>query len=163
MNAVGSREAARATGVSTSTLRHYERLGLVPGVSRTTGGYRRYSAKALERVLLIQRALVVGFSLADVRKVLSVRDSGGAPCQGVRALVAARLDALSRQIAELRTLRAELRALLTDWDRRLTGTPSGERAHLLESLASRPGVDRRRRSRLSPDAPRFAHSLKRVR
>jgi DNA-binding transcriptional MerR regulator len=163
MNAVGSREAALATGVSASTLRHYERLGLVPGVSRTTAGYRRYSARALERVLLIQRALVVGFSLAEVRKVLSVRDSGGAPCQGVRALVAGRLDTLTRQIAELRTLRVELRALLTDWDRRLAETPSGERAHLLESLASRPGVDRRRQSRLSRDAPRFAQSLKRVR
>jgi DNA-binding transcriptional MerR regulator len=126
---LGPRDAARATGVSTASLRHYERLGLVPGVSRTTAGYRRYSSKALERVLLIQRALVVGFSLADVRKVLAVRDSGGAPCRSVRTLVATRLDTLNRQIAELRALRVELLALLNDWDRRLAGTPKGERAH----------------------------------
>jgi len=163
MSAVGPREAARATGVSRSTLRHYERLGLLPGVSRTAAGYRRYSPNALERVLLIQRALVVGFSLADVRRVLAVRDRGGAPCQHVRTLVAARLDALSQQIADLRALRLELRALLTDWDQRLAGTPPGRRAHLLESLASRPGVDRRRHSRLIPNAHRFHQSLKRSR
>jgi DNA-binding transcriptional MerR regulator len=128
-------------------LRHYERLGLLPGVQRGTSGYRRYSPKAVERVLLIQRALVVGFSLAELRKVLSVRDTGGAPCRNARALVSARLDALIRQIADLRALRKELRALLTDWDQRLARTPSGERAYLLESLASRPGVNRFLRGR----------------
>jgi DNA-binding transcriptional MerR regulator len=71
---MGPREVARTTGVSTDTLRHYERKGLLPGVTRTTAGYRRYSAASVERVLLIQRALVVGFSLADLGRVLSVRD-----------------------------------------------------------------------------------------
>ena len=147
MSAMGPRDAARATGVSTSTLRHYERLGLLPGVLRTPAGYRRYPATAIERVLVIQRALVVGFSLADVRRVLAVRDRGGAPCENVRALVAARFDALTRQIADLRALHAELRTILDDWDRQLARIPSGQRAHLLDSLASRPAVERRR----SPD------------
>ena len=81
---MGPREVARTTGVSTDTLRHYERKGLLPGVTRTAAGYRRYSAATVERVLLIQRALVVGFSLADLKRVLGVRDRGGAPCQSVR-------------------------------------------------------------------------------
>ena len=162
MTGIGPREAARTTGVSASTLRHYERLGLLPGVIRTGAGYRRYSTKLLERVLLIQRALVIGFSLGDVRKVLAVRESGGAPCRNVRALVAARLETLTRQIDEMEKLRKELKALLADWDKRLAQTPSGQRAHLLESLASRPEVNRGRQSRLS-DAARFPHSLKRGR
>ena len=64
---MGPRDVARTTGVSTDTLRHYERKGLLPGVTRTAAGYRRYSAATVERVLLIQRALVVGFSLADLK------------------------------------------------------------------------------------------------
>ena len=41
---MGPRDVARITGVSTDTLRHYERKGLLPGVTRTAAGYRRYSA-----------------------------------------------------------------------------------------------------------------------
>jgi len=139
---MGPLDVARATGVSTSTLRHYERWGLLPGVHRTSAGYRRYDHSAIDRVILIQRALVVGFSLADVRRVLSVRDRGGAPCRSVRSLVAARLDALASQIADLHALHRELRALLADWDRRLADTPTGQPAHLLDGLAKRPGLAR---------------------
>ena len=144
---MGPRDVARATGVSTDTLRHYERKGLLPGVTRTAAGYRRYSAATVERVLLIQRALVVGFTLADLKRVLGVRDRGGAPCGGVRALVGERLDGLTRRIEELLTLRDDLRGMLAEWDRRLANTPDGERAHLLETLGTRPAIEQTRRNR----------------
>ena len=54
---MGPKEVARATGVSTDTLRHYERQGLLPRVGRTASGYREYPAETVQRVLLIQRAL----------------------------------------------------------------------------------------------------------
>ena len=139
---MGPKEVARATGVSTDTLRHYERQGLLPRVGRTPAGYREYSAGTVQRVLLIQRALIVGFSLADLKRVLTVRDRGGAPCRGVRELIADRLDGLDRRIEELVALRNELRATLSEWDDRLSLTPRGERAHLLESLGSKPQIER---------------------
>jgi len=114
---MGPRDVARAAGVSTDTLRHYERKGLLPEVTRTAAGYRRYSAAMVERVLLIQRALVVGFSLPDLQRVLSVRDRGGAPCRSVRDLVGKRLAELNERIEELVRLREELRVLLDEWDR----------------------------------------------
>jgi len=102
---MGPRAVAKATGVSTDTLRHYERKGLLPRVARTAAGYRQYSAAAVDRVLLIQRALIVGFSLADLRRVLTVRDRGGSPCVGVRDLVGQRLEQLERRIEEMLALR----------------------------------------------------------
>ena len=141
-------DVARATGVSTSTLRHYEQLGLLRTVHRTDAGHRRYPASIVDRVLLIQRALIIGFSLADVRRGPAIRDNGGAPCQSVRALVAARMTDANRQIVELRALRTELRKLLGEWDRRLAATPSGQPAHLLEGLADRSAIDRCRVGRL---------------
>jgi DNA-binding transcriptional MerR regulator len=144
---MGPRAAARSAGVSTDTLRHYERLGLLPGVERTASGYRRYSATAIERVLLIQRALVVGFSLKDLSRVLAQRDRGGAPCRSVRALVGERLEALDRRIDELRALRDELVLLMKDWDVRLARTPKGQRAHLLDMLGTRAEVERARGTR----------------
>ena len=144
---MGPRDVARETGVSTDTLRHYERRGLLPRVSRTAAGYRQYSAATVERVLLIQRALVVGFSLSDLKRVLAVMDKGGSPCVGVRALVGERLEQLNRRIDELLALREELRRLLTDWDERLAKTPKGSRAHLLETLGGSTPIEAARRNR----------------
>jgi len=141
---LGPKAIALATGVSSDTLRHYERKGLLPGIRRTASGYRQYPQQTIDRVLLIQRALVIGFSLDDLKRVLSVRDQGGAPCRGVRGLVAERLDALNRQIDDLSALREDLRALLAEWDVTLAKTPVGKRAHLLDALATRATIEQAR-------------------
>jgi DNA-binding transcriptional MerR regulator len=132
---MGPRALATAAGVSTDSLRHYERLGLLSGVERTGGGYRRYPPGAVDRVKLIQRALAIGFSLKELASVLRNRDAGEPPCHRVRALVGDRLNALDRRLAELTALREQMRALLRDWDRRLASTPPGHRARLLDRLA----------------------------
>lgn len=133
---------ARLTGVSPDTLRYYERKGVMPPPPRTANGYRRYPPSAVARVRLIQRALAVGFTLNELARVLSEREAGGAPCQRVRSLVAARLAALEQQLASLRTLRSQLRDLLADWDRRLQQTNPGQQARLLDGLLERPGIVR---------------------
>jgi len=140
--------AAKVTGVSTDSLRHYERLGLLPGVTRSANGYRRYSDETLRRVLLIQRALVVGFSLDDLRRILATRDRGGTPCHGVRTLVSDKLVALEARITELLDLRDELRRLVKAWDRTLAETPAGQPAHLLESLGQKGPIEHARQRRM---------------
>src|SRR5262245_33650968 len=152
--ALGPGELPRLTRVSTDTLRHYERIGLLPAAKRTPGGYRRYPPGAADRVLLIQRALVVGFSLRDLVRVLAERDKGGAPCRSVRAMVGDRLGELDREIEELVTLRAELGALLEEWDRRLADTPAGRPARLLDSLGRLPAIEKARESRRGRPARR---------
>jgi DNA-binding transcriptional MerR regulator len=132
--ALGPREVARQCGVSADTLRHYERRGLLPRPARTRSGYRRYPPDTVGRVLLIQRALVVGFTLDELGRVLRERARGEPPCRGVRDLVAARLDDLDARLRELAALRRELRQLLASWDRTLAATPPGQPAHLLQSL-----------------------------
>jgi DNA-binding transcriptional MerR regulator len=131
---LGPGDVARQCGVSTDTLRHYERKGLLPRPARSTGGYRRYPADTVARVLLIQRALVVGFTLDELARVLRDRDRGAPPCRGVRDLVAARLADLEARLAQLTALRGELHDLLASWDRTLAGTPPDRPAHLLQAL-----------------------------
>ncbi|MGE5837844.1 MAG: MerR family transcriptional regulator [Acidobacteriota bacterium] len=146
---LGPRELARLTGVSTDTLRHYEKRGLLARAPRTRSGYRRYSPEAASRVLLIQRALVVGFSLGELTTVLAERDKGGAPCRSVRALVGKRLEELDRRLHELTALKAELATIVADWDQQLARTPAGARAYLLDTLAGRPPIDAARQRRVS--------------
>ncbi len=128
-------ELARLCGVSTDTLRHYERVGVLPRPRRTAAGYREYPAEAAVRVQIVRRALRLGFSLAELARILRVRDRGGAPCREVRALAVAKLENLERQLAELAALRDQFRDLIADWDFRLTRTPNGQRAGLLDTLA----------------------------
>jgi DNA-binding transcriptional MerR regulator len=128
-------ELARAAGVSTDTLRHYERKGVLAKPRRSSNGYREYPPEALARVLLVRRALAFGFTLDELARVLRARASGGAPCREVRALAAAKLSEVEARLSELASLREELRATLAEWDARLSKTAGGVRAGLLESLA----------------------------
>ena len=133
-----SGELARDAGVSTDTLRHYERLGLLPKPLRSPGGYRQYPVQALERVRLIRRALLVGFTLPELASILKTRDRGGAPCREVHAIAKAKLHHVEEQLASLHSLRDHLERLIDSWDKRLTEVRDGERAGLLESLAGTP-------------------------
>jgi len=132
-----SGELARLAGVSTDTLRHYERKGALPAPRRLSNGYRRYPPDALDRVSLIRRALAVGFTLDELARFLKARDRGQAPCREVRALAAEKLAGVEARLAELLSLRDELKATLADWDGLLAGKEAGQRAGLLEALARR--------------------------
>ena len=140
---IGPRALAEAAGVSTDTLRHYERLGLLPSTTRTRTGYRRYPPAMVERVRLIQRALVIGFSLKDLASALGQLDRGLPPCGRVRSLVGERLQALETRLRDLVALRDDMRLLLVEWDQRLAATPAGERARLLDMLAGHAAIDSR--------------------
>lgn len=69
-------ELARAAGVGISTVRFYERRGLVVPTTRTHGGYRHYDHEALRRLKFIRRAQRLGFTLAEVEQLLGVDDFG---------------------------------------------------------------------------------------
>ena len=150
-------ELARLTGVSTDTLRHYERKRVLGIPARSQGGYRLYPPEAVAHVRLVRRALAIGFTLNDLAAVLSERDRGGAPCRSVRTLVAERLAELETRLRDLAELRDQLQVLLREWDHRLARTPVGTQARLLDALADRPVVDRavaRQRRTISAANPR---------
>ncbi|HXY06414.1 MAG TPA: heavy metal-responsive transcriptional regulator [Terriglobales bacterium] len=129
-----SGELSRLTGVSADTLRHYERLGVLPKPPRTNGGYRNYPATSLQRVHLVQSALKVGFSLPELATILKMRDRGEAPCQRVRAMAGRKLQDLKQQIGDLQKMRDQLERILKDWDAQLARTGKGKQARLLETL-----------------------------
>lgn len=128
-------ELAAACGVSTDTLRHYERKGVL-AARRSHNGYREYPAGSLERVRLVRRLLGIGFTLDELAQILRIRDRGDAPCREVRALAAAKLAEIEARLRGLASVRDELRSILTDWDTRLADRVDGERAELLHSLVA---------------------------
>src|SRR5262249_28734352 len=111
-------DLANRAGLSAKAIRFYEQAGLLPQPPRTPGGYRDYPPGAADRLAFIQHAQAAGFSLADIRGVLAIRDSGQAPCQHVRVLIGEHLAQVERRIAEL----TRARDLLRDLQRRAAAT-----------------------------------------
>ena len=132
-------ELAKAAGVSTDTLRHYERKGVLHS-QRAGNGYRQYPEDALERVRMVRQGLAIGFTLDELRSIFRVFDRGGAPCQQVRSLAASKLAQIETHLQEVIALRNELKDALKDWDKRLAKTASGQRAGLLKTLTAQRGV-----------------------
>ncbi|MFQ5699374.1 MAG: heavy metal-responsive transcriptional regulator [Myxococcota bacterium] len=120
-------ELAAAAEVPTSTVRFYEREGLLRPSGRSASNYRLYSQDDLERLRFIRAAQATGFTLSDVRALLRP-----APCGKVQALIEHRLDEVSERMAELRHLKRVLeRALRTCREH----APSG-RCKVVEDLSS---------------------------
>ncbi len=144
-----SSELARLAGVSTDTLRYYERLGLLPPAPRSASGYRLFPAQALHRVRLIRGALAIGFSIRELTEIFAERDRGGAPCQRVLMLAREKLATVEASLRDMQTWRRELKTTLASWERRLQKTPKGKRASLLETfVASHPSRQTRYSSRI---------------
>jgi len=125
---------AKATGVSADTIRHYERIGILPRPFRTESGYRLYPRNAVERVLIVRNALRIGFTLAELAEVLGSRDAGGAPCHRVLSLARQKLDRIGKEIAALKRTESYLKKVVADGDPRVKEAGPGQKVHLLYSL-----------------------------
>ena len=101
-------ELARKANVPTSTVRFYERRGLLKADARTRSNYRMYSAGAVERLKFIRSAQATGFSLKDIREMLALTYSDEPPCAEVAALVERRLEEVRQRLRELRAVERTL-------------------------------------------------------
>ncbi|THJ37370.1 MerR family transcriptional regulator [Candidatus Frankia alpina] len=89
-------EVAERVGLSLRTVRYYEEAGLLTTAGRTPGGFRLYGDEAVDRLLVIKKMKSLGFTLEEMRSLLSVRDELSDP-----------------KISDARC--AELRELLRTW------------------------------------------------
>ena len=105
---------AGAAGVHIETIRYYQRLKLVSEPPRPVGGIRRYSDVDAERLRFIKRAEVIGFTLAEIRSLITLQARRS--CRATRELAASKLRLVDARIRELRELRKELTGLVADCD-----------------------------------------------
>ena len=106
--------ASKASGVSAKMIRYYESVGLVPAAGRKASGYRDYDAADVHRLAFIRRARDLGFSLEEVRELLSLAEDPGRPCADVDQLARAHLAQVAAKIAQLSALRAELSRVISE-------------------------------------------------
>jgi DNA-binding transcriptional MerR regulator len=95
-------EAARLTGVSTHTLRYYERAGLVvTPVDRTQGGWRRYHRLDIEWIVVCTRLRATGMPIKDIRRYAELVSAGHGNEPDRLALLESHRAAVIAKLAEL--------------------------------------------------------------
>lgn len=110
-------EVSKLSGIGIEALRFYEKSGLLNPATRTGSGYRLYKRGVLERLAFIKRAQVLGFSLDEVKQIISESESGQSPCRGVRQIVRRRLQELDERMAQMKLYRKELAGALEEWEK----------------------------------------------
>lgn len=105
-------DLAREADVPVSTLRYYERAGLLAPDSRTKANYRVYGDGAVERLHFIRSAQAAGFTIADIKQLLELKNGDTTYCKAVRPLIQGRLSSVETQIRELQQIRRTLDGFL---------------------------------------------------
>ena len=101
-------KVASSAGLSIDTVRYYEREGLLEKQARTASGYRHYSSDAVARLRFIRQAKELGFSLHEIKELLSLRVTPGKSCADVRAHAEHKIADVDRRIASLERVRGAL-------------------------------------------------------
>ena len=114
MNGLRVAELAARAGVAASTVRFYERAGLLSPARRAVNGYRIFDESALEELAFIQRAKAIGMSLEDIAGLVAVWPSGS--CQSLQAQMrvhlAGQISAVREQRAGLDAFQRQLQTVL---------------------------------------------------
>jgi len=96
---------ARAAGVNIESVRYYQRVGLITVPDKPASGYRLYPDEAIDRILFIKRAQLLGFSLKEISELLEL---GSTHCVDIRQKAELKRDDINLKIKELSTLRDTL-------------------------------------------------------
>jgi len=105
-------QAAKATGVTAKMIRHYEAIGLITQSHRTDAGYRQYTQPELHNLRFIKSSRSLGFSLDDIKQLLSLWQDKQRASADVKVLAQHHLDALNTKIMELTQMRDVIQGLV---------------------------------------------------
>lgn len=106
-------QAAAVTGISARMIRHYEAIGLIPRTTRTAGNYRTYDDGDIHTLRFIQRARKLGFSMAQIRTLVSLWRNRSRSSAQVRKLATDHIDGLRQKIEAMQTMVRTLETLAT--------------------------------------------------
>ena len=132
MDTLMSGGVARLAEVGVETMRFYEREGLIESPPRRASGYRQYPSDTVDRVRFIKRAKALGFSLKEIKELLSLRAAPRAKCADIRQRAEEKVQDIDERIATLRRMRKALGKLMAECE----GSRPVTECPILESLST---------------------------
>ena len=105
---------AKKSGVGVETVRFYERKNLVAQPPKPPfGGFRSYPAETVERIRFIREAQDLGFSLREIKELLSLRLDPSADCADIRERAQVKLKEITRKITAMKGIQSALKKLIS--------------------------------------------------
>ena len=130
MDSLTISQLAKRGGVNLQTVRYYERQGLLAPASRTEAGYRIFSSESVRRIRFIKRAQELGFSLKEIKDLLSLRIDAHTTQADIRKRTRTKIADVEQKILHLQAIHASLLRLAED----CSGCGSLKECPILESL-----------------------------
>lgn len=104
-------QAAKASGVSSKLIRHYESIGVIPKPARSESGYRIFSAQDVHILIFVRRARALGFSMKEIKKLVSLWRNKSRASAEVKALALRHVKELDQKILSLKSMSRSLKQL----------------------------------------------------
>ncbi|MDH3747545.1 MAG: helix-turn-helix domain-containing protein [Gammaproteobacteria bacterium] len=105
---IGIGELSKQTACKVETIRYYEQQALMPPPPRTDGGHRLYNADMVGRLKFIRRSRELGFSMDEIRQLLSLVDGKQISCERVKSIAEAHLQDINAKIRDLKKMQRTL-------------------------------------------------------
>lgn len=129
-------QLADLLGISGDTVRYYSRIGYLKPRKNPINGYKEYRQKDAQRLKFILSARQLGFTVADIGRILDEADRGNTPCPTVRKIINQRLQETEQKFAEAMALYERMKAASSDWEKRPDKHPTGDMiCHLIEDFS----------------------------
>lgn len=104
-------KVAGYTGCKVETIRYYEKEGVLPEPERTEGGHRLYSVEIVKRLVFIRRCRELGFSMDEIRQLLSIVDAERVSCEQVKTITDLHIQDIKLKIRDLKKMERTLSGL----------------------------------------------------
>lgn len=113
-------QVAIGANVNVETVRYYERVGLIPKPPRNVSKYRLFPLAVIHRIKFIRKAQDLGFTLSEIKVLLSISDNKDFDCREVKQFAFQKLDEIELKIRDL----LEMKSILQDLTNRCPGQGS---------------------------------------
>ena len=129
-------ELALHSGVPAHVVRYYLRIGLILPAMQQDNGYRLFEDGDIRQLRFIRMAKNLGFTLNEIRQIVSHATTGESPCPEVRRIIELRIMENRRRIDEMLVLQERMESALKRWNKMPDGMPDGDSiCHLIEAEA----------------------------
>jgi len=128
-------QLAEATGCNVPTIRYYEEIGLLPPAQRRASGHRVYDASDAERLVFIRHCREFGFSIEDIRSLLSLSTSRDRECGETRDIARQHLETVRAKLSDLLALEHSLATFVESCSAQGDGQPASLSTILKEASA----------------------------
>ena len=140
MKTMTVRDVAMQAGVAPEVVRYYSRIGMIKSKRNQDNGYRLFDKKIVTEISFIRKAQNLGFTLKEIKQILSHSSSGTSPCPMVRNIIEEHIEENRIRLDELQSMQTRMEAALKQWKNLPDGTPNGDSVCvLIESFIQETG------------------------